>query len=670
MVNELPFVGVERRELVARLLGVFDEVVSSGSPRLVTLEADSGWGKSRLVQELYGRLAAERQESGFWPASILGAVSGRDVGSLDSPDGRRKRIFPASFEPPVGAVPEWLWWGISATARQGGSPVNALAADREQVDRFRVHLVARLAELNPETRWAKAVRTARSDGSKEVGWEAIEEAIAVAAGAVATAGVAGVAAVAGVVASAPVGLLLLGARYAVKHRESLGRLGGRTEQEALEQRDVRGEMVLETALALGNFAAGGIPVVLVLEDAHQADETLIDLLVQVLQNRRGPVLIVATAWPGTLEDPERWAHRLLAEVPGPSVIRFRPSDLSALDLDDRIVLLEVLLPSATRAQREMLAGKWSNPLALELGCRLRTLVQMLEDGELTGDALASLPDDVEGIYQRMWEELPEELREALMLAVLATPATASEGLFDDRQWDVDVPRAAAEGLDWLRERAEGLQAHLTDDATAYDWVRWSGPWLQACHELVHHRVAATAALDSFTPTRRTAYYRKIADAIVADSPSGDLPDETVNRLHTRARMLAGLAVKGVIEWTDGVTAAADTVIGQLAGASDTRSLGTLILLAEAVPASDGQAGLARRSAAAAACGRLGDLASAIERFTVLLEDHLRVLGADHPDTLTTRNNLAFWLGESGRAEEADALLRDLDPPGQGAPEPG
>ena len=35
---------------------------------------------------------------------------------------------------------------------------------------------------------------------------------------------------------------------------------------------------------------------------------------------------------------------------------------------------------------------------------------------------------------------------------------------------------------------------------------------------------------------------------------------------------------------------------------------------------------------------------AIGQFRRLLDDQVRVLGPDHPDTLTTRNNLASWLG--------------------------
>lgn len=37
--------------------------------------------------------------------------------------------------------------------------------------------------------------------------------------------------------------------------------------------------------------------------------------------------------------------------------------------------------------------------------------------------------------------------------------------------------------------------------------------------------------------------------------------------------------------------------------------------------------------------------------TQLLADRTRVLGPDAPDTLATRNNLAYWLGDAGRMDE-------------------
>ncbi|MEV6821737.1 tetratricopeptide repeat protein [Nocardiopsis dassonvillei] len=61
-------------------------------------------------------------------------------------------------------------------------------------------------------------------------------------------------------------------------------------------------------------------------------------------------------------------------------------------------------------------------------------------------------------------------------------------------------------------------------------------------------------------------------------------------------------------------------------------------------------------------GEGGDVAGAVAESEVLLEDRVRVLGADHPDTLVTRSNLAGWRGEggdvAGAVAEFEVLLED------------
>ena len=54
-------------------------------------------------------------------------------------------------------------------------------------------------------------------------------------------------------------------------------------------------------------------------------------------------------------------------------------------------------------------------------------------------------------------------------------------------------------------------------------------------------------------------------------------------------------------------------------------------------------------------GRARDL------FATLLPDVRRVLGPDHPDTLTGRANLAHWTGEAGDAGRARDLFATLLP---------
>ena len=58
---------------------------------------------------------------------------------------------------------------------------------------------------------------------------------------------------------------------------------------------------------------------------------------------------------------------------------------------------------------------------------------------------------------------------------------------------------------------------------------------------------------------------------------------------------------------------------------------------------------------------MGDAREALRLFTELLPDQERVLGRDHPDTLTTRNNIAGWTGSVGDAREALRLFTELLP---------
>uniref|UniRef100_UPI002AD5A00C tetratricopeptide repeat protein n=1 Tax=Frankia sp. Cas3 TaxID=3073926 RepID=UPI002AD5A00C len=50
---------------------------------------------------------------------------------------------------------------------------------------------------------------------------------------------------------------------------------------------------------------------------------------------------------------------------------------------------------------------------------------------------------------------------------------------------------------------------------------------------------------------------------------------------------------------------------------------------------------------AAWTGQTGDPAKALQLSRELLPDRERVLGPDHPDTLTTRHNIAAWTGLAG-----------------------
>ena len=57
----------------------------------------------------------------------------------------------------------------------------------------------------------------------------------------------------------------------------------------------------------------------------------------------------------------------------------------------------------------------------------------------------------------------------------------------------------------------------------------------------------------------------------------------------------------------------------------------------------------------------GDAREALRLFAELLPDRERVLGRDHPVTLSIRNNIASWTGEAGDSREALRLFTELLP---------
>ena len=71
--------------------------------------------------------------------------------------------------------------------------------------------------------------------------------------------------------------------------------------------------------------------------------------------------------------------------------------------------------------------------------------------------------------------------------------------------------------------------------------------------------------------------------------------------------------------------------------------------------------LTTRANVAAWTGECGDAREALRVFQALLPDRERLLGADHPDTLRTRNNIAAWTGECGDAHEALRVFQALLP---------
>jgi hypothetical protein len=98
------FVGASRARIVDELIRAFDDC---SPPRFAALVSPPGWGKTRIVQELYKRLAAHQPPPAYWPPSIVDVGSGMESLTL-----ARKSVYPRSVIVPAGAEMPWMWWGI------------------------------------------------------------------------------------------------------------------------------------------------------------------------------------------------------------------------------------------------------------------------------------------------------------------------------------------------------------------------------------------------------------------------------------------------------------------------------------------------------------------------------------------------------------------------------
>lgn len=621
-----PFVGRHREALVERLRAHVEETAAARRPRLVTLEAGTGWGKTRLVQELYARLAATQPSPGYWPPTVLGAAGGQ-LGL----EARRKRLFPATFTPPEGAVPHWFWWGITASAHRSGTAVQALAQDLVQVEAHTPALERRWRQLAGVKE--KAGRLLRGEDAAELGALLRDEGISRAAEAVVGSAIPGL------------GFLLWAGGVVWRQRQRWSAEHGAPHQIDAQGRD-RTDLVTEVATSLASFTRVGIPIVIVVEDLHDADPSLVSFLTQVLSEPSGPVLVVATSWPGLLDAADVEAAALLTQVPSARIHRMRqPIELPDLETDALHALVSYLLPGATPSDSDVLTSRFTTPLTLEIACSVQSIRDAVEDGDLQVEDVDDLPRDVEGLYRVVWAQLPASTREALMLAALATPRMAGN-LFREGSWDPGAVAGALSTLPWVDDAVREVLAETVGDTSAYAWVRRVDDWLRRFQEPAQLSIAVDASEEELGRRRRRAIY----EALAAHLDPRD-PQLSPSRRRWQAQMLVSLAAEDFVGWTEPVWEALDLLVDEAREEPDVGSLRTVVALLMCAPqGSDGERALLRRRYLGGALLGLGRLDEAID----VLSELVRLRSPEDPgdDYASDLDLLASALSDAGEADRA------------------
>lgn len=586
------FVGEDRHAAVQGLIEAFDRVASAEGPEMVCLVAPIGWGKTRIVQEFYGRLASDRQDDPrYWPVSIVAATDVMDPVKL------RKRVYPARFAIPGKSVPPWMWWALSCQAKADGSPTQAILEAKHQLFTHAEALERRLTSLQ---------RLAGNTTAADIRDKAL-----------ALAGLLGV-------FVPPVGWAAA-VHDTVAELYSTGRDlvdSRRRNRHFATERAVDAEsadwtaMVEELADSLTCSGSGpaSLPIVVVVDDAHDAGDDVVGLLHRLLVDRSTRVLIIATAHPDRVAlqaaSSTGFGH-WLTSPPG----RVGRIDLERLKAEDLADLVREVAPRTDMVTIGGLIDRaGGNPFHLGLILSLRVVLRSIRHEAITlpPEEIADIPSELRRLYLEKWNELPGPVREALAVASVQGSEFVDE-----------CARAAALAVG-LEEAAEALP----QAGDPYAWVRDVDETLREFLEPAQFGATTEARSEVLSSTELVTLRASIIDWVARSHDNDEW-----NRLSHAAQecLLKNLYTFALDGLTDDLGAAGTNAV-ELAHlqADDHRYVEAISTAKSAIDwlqasTPDDEAVLSARSYLAHWSGEIGQLDEAIRYSTALLADRSRVL---------------------------------------------
>ncbi|MCG8537918.1 MAG: tetratricopeptide repeat protein [Pseudomonadales bacterium] len=646
---EPPFIGESRKRIVAEMLQQLQQVQVHSKAHLISLEATTGWGKTRLARELYKVLAA-RQHSAYWPASILEASHGE---FLQKPNSRRKRVFPQGdlFSRNSGALPEFMWLGLTCSVLEGEAQ-SPFESALNQLDAHKLYLGyawARHAGLG-KTLARKfnqgAVQENLADEGIDTATESLIEILS-------DSGVPGVGSIRKSLASGFKQWLHTSAE------KDLIQMGGTLDNSSATQR-----FIGEVAAAISAYALPQLPMIVFIEDFHHATEELKAFVIELVKKDL-PILIITSAWPHPDMD-NYFSHGFTPFYLEDRISRLRIQDrlsnLSTQDLQQFILWYFPETPTQTLMQ---LSQRIQNPLVLEL---LFTLPDYAEqrDGPLTlYEDLEVLPDDVQSMYQRQWDAMDDHSKRYLVLAYLASPQEVNA-------WH--LPSTHQSILNAIRDQVCENGRLPSPDQVPYGWAKALSDWLATFGES-DYLATIKDAQQKFKVLSRPSTQRFLDDLALqisnTDFNGKDCSNDITAHLARVALALNSIEQLPVLKTIEAIRYLTRHLIWQPLKQREILALGERALaLAQAVPkgVSDKVEDqiikvylMDIRSDMAMILGESGDLVNALAALEKLLPDQEQVLGSEHQNTLATRSNIAMWRGKSGDAMGALSAHESLLP---------
>jgi tetratricopeptide (TPR) repeat protein len=376
-LSDVPLHGEAAIAALAKLEACYESVLASWLPARFDLLGDTGLGKTLVVRELYRRLAAGDP---YWPAALV-----------DS-NHQRKAVVPLRER--WEGEPCFYWLGLSCYPARDGSPAPVLEDSLRH--QLRVHARGLL------------IRRQRKIAARQAALKA-----AVAIGELLGAGLARTL------------IELFGdARdtkeiIAALHAGASGHEGSDSEESLVRA-------VLEVTDLIN---ADGLPMVVVVDDAHDAHPTTLAAVERLLSSPRG-VLVITTSWSTALIRQRyegggfgAWRERVAA-AHRVQTLRLKPLSTTTLaDIATSAAPGSTAAGSIDREAALTLAARANgNPLALSGLLKLASRNGLALRAQDIAD-LKVLPRDPVSLLREEWERiLPDRVQRVLEIAaVLGTP---------------------------------------------------------------------------------------------------------------------------------------------------------------------------------------------------------------------------------------------------------
>ena len=288
--------------------------------------------------------------------------------------------------------------------------------------------------------------------------------------------------------------------------------------------------------------AGNATTVLLVEDVHWAEPTLLDLLDGLVDwMRDSPLLVVCTARPDIYERREGWGGR-----PGATTLSLRP--LARADVDR---LIENLINHPTLdddAKQRIAAAAEGNPLFVE-----QLLAMMIDEGLLRRDGTTwtlvgdlggvALPTTVHALLAARLDRLPPDQRAVLGIASVIGRTFEPAGVADLLHEDV----SHIDGV--LRElvRKDLVRPERTPDGEVFRF---------------RHVLILQAAYEMLPKGRRAELHEAVADRLGSSAAYDELAGDHLARaasaladIGERPRQVAALRVRAAARLAAGAARA-------------------------------------------------------------------------------------------------------------------